>query len=168
VVDEVVTVEVVGTVEVVVTVVLLVVVTVDDVVAEVVVVGVVVEVTVDVVVVVVSHGHASAALPPTATTRHVSASVALVGKLPLGAHTHGACGSQVVVPTATCKTRRQSVAVGPAPEVIGWLQSPLAAGATIGCRSDMPASARAATADVCHPLAISSSATRPRGRSRPV
>lgn len=71
------------------------------------------------------HGHRSGTACPTAFARHVSASVAVTGKEPDGAQMHS--GSQVPMPTATVRMKRQSVAVGEEPLVTGWLQSPFAA-----------------------------------------
>jgi hypothetical protein len=62
-------------------------------------VDVVVIVIVDVDVVVVSQGQSGAIEPPTTDERQVSASVAVVGSVPFGAHAHS--GLQVSNPTAT-------------------------------------------------------------------
>jgi hypothetical protein len=80
------------------------------------VVVVVLEVVVVVLVVVgVAQGQLSTTLAPTARFKHTSASVAVTGSPPFGAHTQSSCGAQVVTPTATLRIFRQSVAVGPEP-----------------------------------------------------
>jgi len=75
-----------------------------------------------VVVVWIGHGQASSTGWPTVFLRQRSASVALVGSEPFGAQMQG--GSQVCVPTATRRMKRQSVAAGLAPVLTGWAQSP--------------------------------------------
>jgi len=86
------------------------------------------------VVVVVPHGHDRAGDCPTAAARQISASVAAIGRLPLGAQMHS--GLHDASPTDACRMWRQSVAVGPAPFVTGWLQSPKAARPKAGANAD--------------------------------
>jgi hypothetical protein len=81
------------------------------------------------VVVVAWQGHASEAGLPTATFKQTSASEAVVGSVPFGAHTHAANGSHVRSPTAIRRMARQSAAVGALPPVKGCAQSPCAASA---------------------------------------
>jgi hypothetical protein len=76
-----------------------------------VIVVVVVETVVEVVV--GPHGQLSGTGAPTAAFKQSSASVALTGSVPLGAHTHS--GWHTSVPTAAFKMNRQSLAVGLAP-----------------------------------------------------
>ena len=80
-------------------------------------VEVVVEVLVDVEVEVDPHGQSSGTDSPTAVRRHSRASVADTGREPFGAHRHSV--SQVSVPTAAPRRKRQSVAVGGAAPVTG-------------------------------------------------
>jgi hypothetical protein len=80
-------------------------------------------------VVVPLHGQSSVTSCPTADFRHSSASLANVGRFPLGAQMHS--GVHIAVPTATRKMNRQSDAVGLAPFVTGWLQSPRSARAGV-------------------------------------
>jgi len=78
-----------------------------------------------VVVVATGHGQLSSVEPPTATARHTSASLAVVGSVPLGAHVHA--GAQTSAPTATFRMKRQSLATGAAPVLTGCAQSPRSA-----------------------------------------
>ena len=93
--------------------------------------GIVVDVVdvLDVVVdeVVVVQGQASVTLCPTAFFRQVSASLAVIPARPLTLQIQS--GVHVFEPTAVCKIYKQSEAVGPAPVLNGWLQSPCAANA---------------------------------------
>jgi hypothetical protein len=75
-----------------------------------------------VVVVVVTTGqsHASARFSPTAFLRQDNASTAVVPLSPFTSQTQ--LGSHVCEPTAVRNTNRQSLAVGAAPVVTGWLQ----------------------------------------------
>ena len=72
--------------------------------------------------------HASSWSPPTANLRHSSASVAVVRPLPSASQMHD--GSQSWPPTAALSRNKQSDAVGLAPLLSGWAQSPCAAFAT--------------------------------------
>jgi hypothetical protein len=74
------------------------------------------------VVVELSHGQLSVTVCPTAFFRQISASVAVVGRVPFGAQIHS--GEHCALPTATRRMERQSDAVGPTPFVTGWPQSP--------------------------------------------
>jgi len=116
--------------------------TVVDVVLEVVVKLVLVEL---VVVVPPAQGQFSTTFWPVAFLRQISASVALVGSVPLGAHTQASAPHGRMF-TATCKMTRQSVAEGIEPFDTGWLQSPNAAGAGVGARMSKAASTAAAQA----------------------
>jgi hypothetical protein len=62
----------------------------------------VVEVEVETEVVVLEHGQLSVAGRPTTDLRQIRASVAVVGRVPLGAQMHS--GSQLVSPTTTRRT----------------------------------------------------------------
>jgi hypothetical protein len=64
-----------------------------------------------------AHGQLRVAGWPTTNRRQTRASVAVVGRAPLGAQMHS--GSQVVRPTTTRRMYRQSVAVGVGPFVAG-------------------------------------------------
>src|SRR5512139_2270945 len=88
------------------------------------------------------HGQSSVELCPTALARHRSASLALIVPSPLGSHTHS--GEQAWRPTALPRMKRQSDAVGAAPLLTGWLQSPSAASAAVAA-AHTPLSAAAAT-----------------------
>src|SRR5688572_25891797 len=73
-------------------------------------------------------GHSSVTFGwPTATFRHTSASEAVMPPPPLVSQTHS--GSQVAAPVAVRKTNKQSEALGVAPLLAGWPQSPWAADA---------------------------------------
>jgi hypothetical protein len=54
----------------------------------------------------------------------MSASVAVAGSVPFGAHAHA--GSQVFEPTAAPRMNKQSDATGDAPELTGCAHSPAA------------------------------------------
>lgn len=62
---------------------------------------------------------------PTATFRHMSASVAVTGGIALRSQIHS--GVHMVVPTAAFRMKRQSVETGVGPSVTGWPQSPMSA-----------------------------------------
>ena len=68
-------------------------------------------------------------MPPTATVRQISASVAATGSTPFGAHTHS--GTQLVSPTDARNRNKQSVAIGTSPSLIGWAQSGPAASVVV-------------------------------------
>jgi hypothetical protein len=59
---------------------------------------------------------------PTATRRHASPSIALTAALPFTSQMQE--GAQVSLPTAALRTKRQSLALGFAPCVLGCAQSP--------------------------------------------
>ena len=105
----------------------------------------VVDVLVVDVVVVVSHGQSgkSGGGLPTATFRQMSASVAETPPLASRSQMHS--GVHVTDPTAAFRMNRQSVDVGVLPPVIGWPQSPCAAGETAGWKSASAETAAKAT-----------------------
>jgi len=105
------------------------------------VVDVVLVVVDEVVVVVTMHGQFSATSCPTAFFRQTSASLAVVLSSPLGSQTQ--VGEQTSEPTAVLRMNKQSEAVGLAPLVTGWLQSPCAAKAA-GGTATTPLNSRAA------------------------
>ena len=72
---------------------------------------------VDVVVVGGSHGQSKETGVPTAAFRHTRESVAVIGRLPLGAQMHS--GVQVAAPTAALRMNKQSDATGPSPLLSG-------------------------------------------------
>src|SRR5512132_2052474 len=71
-----------------------------------------------VVTVVPVHGQLRVTLCPTAFFKQSNASDAVVGSVPFGAQTHA--GVQVSEWTAVLRMKRQSLAVGFAPDVTGW------------------------------------------------
>jgi len=82
-------------------------------------------VVVAVVVVAETHGQLSVTGWLTVNIKQVSESVAVVGSVPLGAHTQ--LSAQVSKFTEARRMYRQSVATGAGPLVMGWLQSPRSA-----------------------------------------
>jgi hypothetical protein len=90
------------------------------------------------VVVEVGQGQLSVTPCPTAFFKQMSASLAVVPPAPLVSQTHS--GVQVSEPTAVRRMNKQSEAVGLAPFVTGWPQSPLAAKAAGGPARAMMAS----------------------------
>ena len=67
------------------------------------------------------HGQVSGRFTPVATLRQRSASVALTGSVPVGAHRHS--GEHASRRTAARRMKRQSVATGTGPPVIGAPQA---------------------------------------------
>ncbi len=76
-------------------------------------------------VVAIGQGQSSTTAWPTTNFRQTKASVAVVDPLPLASQMHD--GSHTALPMEARKIKRQSVAVGAAPLLTAWAQSPLAA-----------------------------------------